>query len=224
MTLRRRYRAEAEGEFPTGRLEALADGVFAIVMTLLVLELGVPAAREASSGAVAEALREMWPEFLIYGLSFLVLGVFWLIHKTLFDSILLSDMPLVWLNVVYLMVTALLPFTTALVGEFRDVGLVAFVYGLNLALAFGAATAIFTYAFGGNRLIDEDTDPALVRGGSRMGIIYVAVMIGAAAISFASAEAAYVVYGVIVLGFMAATMIGRWESVMVWSREGDEAG
>ena len=101
MTLRRGWRFEGEGESPTNRLEALADGVFAIVMTLLVLELGVPVVAEATNAEIGEALAEMWPEFLIYALSFLVLGAFWLMHKMMFESIVMSDPPLTWLNVVF---------------------------------------------------------------------------------------------------------------------------
>jgi len=68
----------------TQRLVALADGVFAIAMTLLVLELSVPVVSEEGEG-LGERLSEMWPEFLMYALGFLVLGVYWLIHHMIFD-------------------------------------------------------------------------------------------------------------------------------------------
>lgn len=223
MTVKRSYRYETDRGL-TNRLEALADGVFAIVMTLLVLELGVPTVSDATSSGVAEALGEMWPEFLIYLLSFMVLGAFWLMHKLIFDSIVTADTPLMWLNVMFLMVTALLPFSTALVGEYRALALVAFIYGLNLALAFGAATAIFAYATGGGRLTAEGFDAVLVRGATRMGVIYTLLMGGAAAVGFASAIAAYVVYGVVVALFIGFTMVGRWESVTTWVRSKDVEG
>jgi uncharacterized membrane protein len=219
MTLRRSWRYRGEGRAPINRLEALADGVFAIVMTLLVLELGIPVVTDATSGSVAEALREMWPEFFIYVLSFLVLGAFWLMHKMMFDAFVASDPPLVWLNIMFLMVTALLPFTTALVGEYRALTIVAVAYGLNLVLAFASAWAIWAYATRGVRLTEEDIEPVLVRGGNRMGLVYVLVMTATTALAFVSPVVAYVAFAVVVALFMAFTMVGRWESVMVWTTD-----
>jgi uncharacterized membrane protein len=221
MVVKRRYRYQGGSDVPTTRLEALADGVFAIVMTLLVFGLGVPVVADATNGEVAEALREMWPEFLIYALSFMVLGAFWLMHKMMFDSIVASDPPLVWLNVLFLMITALLPFSTALVGEYRALGLVAFIYGLNLTLAFASATAIHAYATGGNRLTPDDVDAVFMRGATRMGIIYTLVMGAGAALAFVSALASYLVIATVVALFIAFTMVGRWEGVMAWVRSAD---
>jgi uncharacterized membrane protein len=211
----RGWRYQGEERAPANRLEALADGVFAIVMTLLVLELGVPVVSESTSGEVWEALREMWPEFLIYVLSFMVLGVFWLIHKMIFDAIVASDPPLTWLNVLFLMVSSLLPFTTALVGEYRAITAVAVVYGLNLMLGFCAAWAIWGYATYRHRLTSEDIEPALVRGGNRMGAVYLIVLGGSTALAFASPVASYAALAVFVALVIGLTMVGRWERVMV---------
>ena len=83
------------------RLLALTDGVYAIVMTILVLELSVPIVMEtAVNKELSHGLLEMWPEFLIYGLSFFVLGVFWLMHHFIFDSIRKYDAALSWINII----------------------------------------------------------------------------------------------------------------------------
>ena len=200
------WRHTGENRSPTARLETLADGVFAIVMTLLVLELAVPVVTEGTSAEVAEALREMWPDFLIYALSFLVLGVFWLMHKMIFDSLVRSDPPLMWLNIVFLMVTALVPFSTALVGEYRAVPIGAVVYGLNMLLAFGIAWGIWAYATGPGKLAAEDLNPVLVTGGNRMGLVYLLVMAGCVTVAFFSASAAFVAYAVFVGTFILAPM------------------
>ena len=83
---------------PPQRLIALADGVFAIVMTLLVFELSVPLATD--SEGLTKELAEMWPEFSVYVLSFMVLGVFWLVHHLVFDTVERYDTTLIWLNIV----------------------------------------------------------------------------------------------------------------------------
>ena len=70
------------------RILALTDGVYAIVMTILVLELAVPLVTgTAINKELSHGLLEMWPEFLIYGLSFFVLGMFWLMHHFIFDFV-----------------------------------------------------------------------------------------------------------------------------------------
>jgi uncharacterized membrane protein len=219
--LRTSWRYEGEERSPTSRLEALADGVFAIVMTLLVLELGVPVVADRSNSTVTEALGEMWPEFLIYALSFLVLGVFWLIHKMIFDSIEESDPQLIWLNVWFLLVTALLPFTTALVGEYRAMAVAAALYGLNILLAFVSAWSIWAYATFDRRLTAPDLDAMLIKGGNRMGVAYAFVFAVAAALAFVSPQAAYAAIGVLVGTIITFTMLGRWETVMVWAKPDD---
>ena len=221
MTLRRRWRLDGGEPASSLRLETLADGVFAIVMTLLVLELAVPATSGATSGEVSAALRDMWPEFLIYALSFLVLGVFWLIHKMIFDSIVGADPPLIWLNVLFLMVTALVPFSTALVGEYRVMEVAAAVYGLNLLLGFSAAWAVWAYATRRNGLAVADLPSELVRGGNRMGLVYVLILMAATAVAFVSPLTAYAAYAAFSALIIGLTMLGRWESAMVWTLDRD---
>ena len=221
MTLRRRWRFEGENVAPTQRLETLADGVFAIVMTLLILELSVPVVAEATDTAIGKALAAMWPEFLIYGLSFLVLGVFWLMHKMIFDALEASDPPLIWLNVVFLMIIALLPFSTALVGEYRAVTVVAIVYGSNLTLGFGGCWAMLAYATRGKRLIRADTEPVVIRGANRMGMVYLLVLTGGTVLALVSPVLSYAVHGAFAAMVIIMTMVGRWESVMVWAVAGD---
>ena len=85
-------KGESEPVFTANRLEALADGLFAIVMTLLVLEIGVPIIAESSAAAeLAGKLIELWPKILIYMLSFLVLGSAWLNHRTTFHYVTRSE-------------------------------------------------------------------------------------------------------------------------------------
>jgi uncharacterized membrane protein len=197
------------------RLQALADGVFAIVMTLLVLELGVGGiAKTANNKEVIRGLLEMWPKFLIYGLSFLILGVFWVIHHTLFDAIRRYDTTLIWLNILFLMLITLIPFSTALFGEFGTMQITALIYGINMFLIFNSGWAIWAYVTGKRRLVDQDLDPALVKGGSLMGLVYALIMIPAIGISFVNPAISFFIYGFIVMAFIISTALGRGEIVM----------
>jgi uncharacterized membrane protein len=199
------------------RLKTLADGVFAIVMTILVLELSVPIISEASAdGGLAHGLTEMWPEFLIYGLSFLVLGIFWLIHHMIFDAIAYYDSTLSWLNIIFLMFVALIPFSTALFGEYGAVQITATVYGINMLLIFNMGWAMWSYVTRKPQLIVDDLDPDIVKGGKKMGLVYTLILVPAIGISFVSPVTSFVIYSLMVVGFIVLTMLGRSDIATVW--------
>ena len=199
------------------RLNALADGVFAIAMTLLVLELGVPVVTEESA-ELGELLLEMWPELLMYGLGFLVLGVYWLIHHMIFDAIERYDTTLAWLNIVYLMFSALIPFATALVVEHGPTTATAIAYGLNMLALFFIGWAMWTYATTGNRLTGDRLDPDLARGVRAMGLVYFVALLVPLALALVVPVVSMVVYAAIVVAFIGFTVTGRWEAVTVWRR------
>jgi len=101
------------------RLEFLTDGVFAIVMTLLVLEISIPEiAHPSLQVELPRRLLELWPKLYSYLLSFFVLGTLWTLHHRSFHSIKRSDNVLLWLNIFFLMFVALMPFTTSIVGNY----------------------------------------------------------------------------------------------------------
>ena len=97
----------------TNRLEAFSDGVFAIAITLLVLEIKVPSA----DTALGPALLHLWPSYLAYVVSFVVIGAIWINHHAMFEHIERTDGMLSLLNVLHLMLVAFLPFPTAVLAE-----------------------------------------------------------------------------------------------------------
>jgi uncharacterized membrane protein len=105
----------ARDELPLGRLEAFSDGVFAIAITLLVLELGVAATAERD---LVGALLAEWPAYLAYVTSFLTIGLIWLRHTTVTAMLRTGDAVLFRINLVVLLLAAFLPFPTKLLGEF----------------------------------------------------------------------------------------------------------
>ncbi|MEP6695980.1 MAG: TMEM175 family protein [Pseudonocardiales bacterium] len=157
----------------TARVEAFSDGVFAIAITLLVLELKVP--QGVGEGQLWHAVLAEWPSFGAYLTSFFVIGVMWVNHHAMFRQFVRCDRVLLFLNLLLLLWTALLPFPTALLARYVDAGgpdshVAAAVYSANLLLAAVAFSAIWAYGVRGGRLISEplgalDERRSLVRFG-----------------------------------------------------------
>jgi uncharacterized membrane protein len=100
------------------RLVFFSDAVIAIIITLMVLEVRLPTLPEHTSDAeVLRALVAIWPKYLAVALSFLVIGLFWTLHHRRFNWVRRVDPTLVWLDLVYLLVLACVPFATALTAE-----------------------------------------------------------------------------------------------------------
>ena len=111
---------ESEGPaLSTGRLEAFSDGVFAVAITLLVLNLTVP---EVASGGLWNGLQKEWPRFASYVVSFLVIGIIWVNHHGLFRQIVRVDRILLFFNLILLMSVVLIPFSTGLLARYITAG------------------------------------------------------------------------------------------------------
>ena len=122
-----------------GRIEALSDGVFAIVVTLLVLELRVPEITEAGSvDAMAAALLSMAPKLLSLVISFLTVCVIWLNHHRLFTLLDSVDVTFFWLNANLLLWVSVIPFPTAIIGDYPSNPLALSFYGVVMALMAAA--------------------------------------------------------------------------------------
>src|SRR5690606_8165786 len=114
------------------RLVFFSDAVFAIAITLLVLEIEVPHLHPgASPSEYWEALGELVPSFLAFLLSFMVIGRFWLSHHQIFGRVAHFDVRLVWPNMLYLLAIAFMPFTTAFMAAGRNGFVPALCYNLN---------------------------------------------------------------------------------------------
>jgi uncharacterized membrane protein len=184
---------EAPGAVETGRIEALSDGVFAIAITLLVIDLKLP---DTTEGGVWHGLVHAWPQFAAYLTSFFIIGIMWANHHSMFRSIVRADRILLFLNLLLLLWTTLLPFPTRLVAEkLRDGGSnaaqAAAVYSATLTLAAISFSLIWTYAVRGGRLIAEPLGNARDEwrsiGRFSVGTVLYAATIG---VSFASPGAA----------------------------------
>jgi uncharacterized membrane protein len=184
-------------------------------MTILVLELSVPIVVEtAVNKDLSHGLLEMWPEFIIYGLSFFVLGVFWLMHHFIFDNIKQYDAALSWINIFFLMCTGLIPFSTALFGVYGAERITAIAYGTNMFLGFLGLWALWLYATIKHRLVNADLEHDIVKGGNFMAIAYLVFILIALGIAFFSPVISFVMYFLIVVAVIILTTIGKVELVV----------
>ena len=129
------------------RINALSDGVFAIVITLLVLELKVP---ELAAGVVREelphTLKEMLPIIISHSISFFVLGIYWVGHHNMFMHIKRHNRVLLWLNIIFLMFVASMPFPTGLVVRYGQERIAVIIYAATLIAAGLMLDLIWWYA------------------------------------------------------------------------------
>ncbi len=118
------------GYFTKSRVEAFSDGIFAIIVTLLVLEIKVPhVADHESTGELAVELWKLLPKVVAWMISFLTVCVIWVNHHRIFEVVSSIDQPLFWLNANLLLWVSLIPFPTALMGDYPHNPLAVSVYG-----------------------------------------------------------------------------------------------
>lgn len=165
----------------TGRVEAFSDGVFAIAITLLVLEIRVP---EGDEGRLGHDLLAIWPSYAAYAISFLTIGVMWLHHHHLMDFLATVDRGLLNRNLALLAMVGFLPFPTALLARYAtatdsaDQRAAVAAYGLTMILLSAAFALLWNGVNARQRLHTVDADPATIRSSrnqARMAIGWYAV-------------------------------------------------
>ena len=144
------------------RTVLFSDAVIAIAITLLVLDIRLPDVPLTDPSALRDALLALWPKYLAYALSFLVVGSFWMGHMQKFRLIRRYDATLAWINLLFLMAIGFVPFASAVISSHENVVSYALYDGTMVAAAL-LSTATWAYASYGDRLIDPGLDPAVRR-------------------------------------------------------------
>ena len=172
----------------TNRVEAFSDGVFAIAMTLLILEIRTP--EHLRAGQLARALYALWPSYLAFATSFFTIGVMWMNHHRLFNLIGKSDQGLLAINGLLLLTVTFIPFPTALLARYLDhpdSRVAAVLYNAVFLFSAIAFQALWLRASGGNgRLLDPAADPesvAAITRQYRFGPLLYVLLIGVACVS-----------------------------------------
>lgn len=157
-----RYRALLTAGNSTERMEFFSDAVFAIAMTLLVLDIRVPEAPGVSDDELGAALVALYPKYIAYALSFAVIGIHWAGHHRRFRVITGFNRRLVQINLLLLLLVAFVPFPTAVLSEFGDLTVAVVLYAATVA-AIGTVQAWLWGAAKRAGLLHPDVDRAVYR-------------------------------------------------------------
>jgi uncharacterized membrane protein len=154
------------------RIEAISDGVFAIALTLLVLDIRVPvAAAIHSEGELIHVFYTLLPKLLGYFLSFMTLGIFWTGHSTQYTYIEKSDRHLNWISLFFLLFVSILPFTTAFLTEYIHFKFSIALYWLNIFLLGQLLYIHWVYAYQHDFLVGTAEEKQTVNQAIRGRII-----------------------------------------------------
>ena len=187
----------------TSRTEAFSDSIFAIAATLLVLELKVP---QVEPGGLADALLESWPSYATYVVSFLTIGIIWVNHRAILDRIREVNRPLLFMNLMFLMAVAAIPFPTALLGDYLQAGhderLAVAVYGGTISLMGVTFGAIWAYAVLSDDLLHARVDRTRARRSLWIFAAGTPLYVLAIGASLLSATLALVIYALLALFYL----------------------
>ena len=189
----------------TDRLEVFSDGVIAIAITLLVLDIKVPTARQ---GQLVHDLGREWPTFAAYVLSFAVIGIMWVSHHSMFERIREIDRGLLFSNLLLLLGIAFLPFPTSLLAQYARGGgsnahAAAAFYSATMMMIGLAFSGIWLHLTRHPDLLVEGLDPANLRRSLRRSLVSPVVFAATIALAFIDALACFAVYGLMVAYFAA---------------------
>jgi uncharacterized membrane protein len=191
------------------RLAALCDGIFGVAMTLLVLELHVPLSetihseRDLWSGLVA-----LTPSLIVYLMSFLTLGIFWVGQQTQLDHLVRSERSLTWIHLGFLFAVTLMPFSTRLLGEFHTMRAALLVYWANIVLLGGGLYVSWICALQ-TGLVKSDLDPGIPHAIQHRIVIAQTLYALGAALCFFSTRWSIAVIVAVQLNYVFAPRFGR---------------
>jgi uncharacterized membrane protein len=161
------------GVFTKSRVEAFSDGVFAIIVTLLILEIKVPHIEHAdSAGQLLRSIMLLMPKFVSWVISFLTLCIVWMNHHRLFEMFKGINIGLFWMNVNMLLWVCFVPFPTALLGDYPHNPLAVAFYGLVMAVTGTAFVAARLYGLKHRSLLKENISLKRYRKGILFAFLF----------------------------------------------------
>ena len=195
-------------ELTPQRLEAFSDGVFAIAITLLIIEIKVPGHQELAHTTLAKFLLQYWPKYFAYVFSFVIIGIYWANHHFLFKLFKKTNHVFNLLNVLFLMTISFLPFPTAVLGEYildeeqRKTAIT--FYSIGIALPALSWLLMWLYGSYKKRLIDHDLSATTIRYLNRKFTLSNILYLSAIIISLFSANIAIILNVILTLVYLLA--------------------
>ncbi len=196
---------------PTSRVEAFSDGVFAIAITLLILDIKVP---DAADGRLAHELLDSWPSFASYFVSFLVIGIIWVNHHAVFRYVRHVDRVVLFLNLGLLLSVSFLPFPTSLLARYlraddSNAHVAAFVYALTMTFMSIVWMAFWWYVTHRDALHEGSIQHDAAHAVQRQGMFGAAAYATTLVLAWISAPATLAVFAALAIFW---TLVYRPES------------
>jgi uncharacterized membrane protein len=187
----------------TDRLEIFSDGVIAIAITLLILDVKVPNSKD---GALVDALLHQWPSYVAFLVSFVVIGIMWVSHHSMFERIARVDRGLLFVNLLLLLGIAFVPFPTALLAEYVRAGgsnahAAAAIYSVTMVMIGFAFLAMWYRLHKHPHLLIEGISPDMVQRSIRRAWVGPMVYGASIGLAFVNAAMCFIVYAGIAVYF-----------------------
>ena len=198
------------------RLVTFTDGVFAIIITILVLDIRVPSDLDGAS--LRSALGDVGPTLVAWIISFLLTGMFWVWHRDVFAGVREINRDVVWLNLLFLVPVSLIPFAASVVGEYDRSPIALHLYGAVLIMVSIMRAVLFRYLSTRPHLLYEPASPRAKQFGLLVALTPIGVYLIAMALADASPVASLALYGSMPLLYFGALTLLRDHS-----RSSDEA-
>lgn len=166
------------------RIEALSDGIFAIAMTILVLNIGIPDKETVQQIGLNKALVQQIQEFYSYFLSFFLLAIFWIIQHRQMNVLIKTDATHIWIILWLLMFICLVPFSASLQSDYGDDPTSAMIFSGNMMIIGLIYLASWQYSTNKHRLIPADYSPERIRKGRLNILIFIFISLAATIAAF----------------------------------------
>lgn len=189
-------------KFEKNRLEAFSDGVFAIIITLLVLEIKIPEIpKNADSTEFWNALKEIFPVIFSWVVSFLIVGTFWLQHHNILRMATKADYAIAWMNTVFLLFATLIPFPAEMMGRYPHIPLAVASLGIVMLLSTAVAITMFYY-IAQNYLTHEYTKKDVMKNVRRAYLLGPLLYIIAIASAWLDTRITFAIYAIVPVLFI----------------------
>lgn len=205
------HQGSVKAGLTTTRIEAFSDGVFAIAITLLVLEIAVPELThdEVAHEQLIQRILELWPKFLSFFISFGIISIFWVGHAIMFHFIKRADRMLLWLNSLLLLFISFIPFPAALIGEYAPDRTSVMLYGATLCAAGIVFSLLWQHASRRQRLIDKHTPEHIVHLAHKVVLLAPIVYAAAVGIAFFNPVVSIIIYILVPLAYVIPSPIDK---------------
>jgi uncharacterized membrane protein len=205
--LNQRSEAARERQADPERVMTFTDGVFAIILTILVLEIDVPS--NLSEQSLREALDELGPTLIAWVISFMITGMYWVWHRDLFNKIQWVNRDVVWLNLIFMLPAALIPFASSVLGEYYDEPIALHIYGAVLIAVSVVRVIFYQYVVSRPKLLWEPLDKKVRRLGLFLSSFPIAVYVLAMLLAGVAPSASLALYFLVPLLYFVLVTILR---------------